>query len=420
MAERSSIKAYKKAKQYIAHGVNSPVRAFSEAGGTPVFIRSGSGALLRSIDGKKYIDFCMSWGALIHGHTDSDVTAAVKNAADHGTGFGCPTNAETELAQLVRGAFPSMETMRFVSSGTEAVMSAVRLARGYTGREKIIKFDGCYHGHSDSMLVSAGSGAAYAPQASSAGIPHSVAANTISVPFNDIHSLEKALNDNAGNVAAVIIEPVPANMGLVLPSDGYLEAVRRAATKHEALLIFDEVVTGFRVAYGGAQEYFGIKPDLTCLGKVIGGGLPAAAFGGRKEIMDRLAPFGDVYQAGTLSGNPLSMAAGTAAVKKLKQSGFYEGLGSAVLEINKAFGSLTKVKVVSLGSMFSLFFGGFKPLDFNDAKKSGKTEFAKWHSGMLKAGFYLPPSRLETCFVSAAHTGKQIDSFISHGLKILD
>jgi glutamate-1-semialdehyde 2,1-aminomutase len=419
VAVETSLRAFKKARKHIAHGVNSPVRAFVEIGGTPVFVESAKGSHIKSIDGKTYLDFCLSWGALIHGHADPDVVGAVKNAAEKGTGFGCPTNAETFLAQLVKGAFPSIETLRFVSSGTEAVMSAVRLARGYTGRDKIIKFDGCYHGHSDSMLVAAGSGAARAPKASSAGVPAGTALNTISIPFNDIQILEKILYENIKDVAAVIMEPIPANMGLVLPRDGFLEAVRKITQKLGVLLIFDEVISGFRVAYGGAQEYYGITPDLTCLGKITGGGLPAAAFGGKKEIMDHLAPYGDVYQAGTLSGNPVAMAAGIAAISKLKRPGFYEDLNLKTEYIREAFGGFKDAKIVSIGSMFTVFFGGYKPLNFEDVKKTNAKSFKKWHGSMLRAGFYLPPSRFETCFISAAHTQGQIDSFITKGLKIL-
>lgn len=419
MAVASSAKAFENAKKHIAGGVDSPVRAFNEVKGAPVFISSAKGPYIRSIEGKKYLDFCMSWGALIHGHADSDVIAAVKRAAENGTGFGCPTNAETELAVMVKDAFPSIETLRFVSSGTEAVMSAVRLARGYTGKDKIIKFDGCYHGHSDSMLVAAGSGAAKAPGASSAGVPQGTAENTISIPFNDIKIFEKTLIKNLKHTAAVIMEPVPANMGLVLPMDGYLESVRRLTRQYGVLLIFDEVITGFRAAYGGAQEYFGIKADLTCLGKIIGAGLPAAAFGGRKDIMDRLAPFGDVYQAGTLSGNPVAMAAGIAALKKLKRPGFYNELNLKAETMREGFGSLKNAKVASLGSMFTVFFGGFRPLDFDDVKRTNPAAFRKYHFAMLKAGVYLPPSRFETCFISAAHTQEQIDSFVEKGLKIL-
>jgi glutamate-1-semialdehyde 2,1-aminomutase len=420
MAVKKSQTAFKRAQKHIAHGVNSPVRAFTQTDGKPVFINSGRGSEITSIDGKTYVDFCMSWGALIHGHSDADINNAVKTAVNKGTGFGCPTEAETELAELVKEAFPSIETLRFVSSGTEAVMSAIRLARGFTGRDKIIKFDGCYHGHSDSMLVKAGSGVAGARQASSAGVTGASAEDTISIPFNDIELFKKVLNENRSHVAAVIMEPVPANMGLIIPEESYLRSIRKITESFGVLLIFDEVITGFRLGFGGAQEYFGIRPDITCLGKIIGGGLPAAAFGGRKEIMDILAPEGNVYQAGTLSGNPVVMAAGIAAVKKLKKKDFYAEMELKTERLQAAFGRLKKTKVVSLGSMFTLFFGGFKPGNFSDVMKTDAKKFRKFHSCMLRSGFYLPPSRFETCFISASHTERQIDLFAEKALKILD
>jgi glutamate-1-semialdehyde 2,1-aminomutase len=361
----------------------------------------------------------MSWGALIHGHADVDTVDAVKRAAEKGTSFGCPTNAETELAEFVKEAFPSIGLLRFVSSGTEAVMSAVRLARGFTGKDKIIKFDGCYHGHSDSMLVKAGSGAARAPEASSAGVPIGTVENTISISFNDIKLFEKTVRHNYKETAAVIIEPVPANMGLIVPEQGYLKAIRDITKKYGVLLIFDEVITGFRVAFGGAQEYFNIVPDLTCLGKIIGGGLPAAAFGGRRDIMEMLSPGGSVYQAGTLSGNPLAMAAGIAAVKKLKRKDFYTDLDEKVGTMQEAFQGLKNIKFVSLGSMFTIYFAGFKPANFEDVKRTDADAFKKWHAAALVGGFYLPPSRFETCFVSGAHSERQTAAFINTALKIL-
>ena len=398
-------------------GVNSPVRAFKAVGGTPVFLRRGQGAYVWDADGNRYVDFLGSWGPLILGHADPDVTAAIAEAAKEGTTFGASTEREVILGEAIRAAFPSMERMRFVSSGTEATMSALRAARGFTGRNKIIKIDGGYHGHADMLLASAGSGAATLGIPGSAGVTPAAVADTIIVPFNDVAAMEGAFAANSGQVAALIIEPIPGNMGLVRPHPGYLQSLRTLCDCHGSVLIFDEVISGMRVSRGGAQQLFGVKPDLTCLGKIIGGGLPLGAYGGRAGILKVISPEGPVYQAGTLSGNPLAMAAGTAMLAKLDTPLYnrLEELGER-LEIGlvKAM-QATQIKgcIQRVGSAFTLFFCGGPVTDFTTAKTANTNHYAKFFHEMLQRGFYLPPAQLEAAFISAAHQESEIDAFIN-------
>ncbi len=409
----NSLKARARARKALAGGVDSPVRAFGEVGGKPIFIKKATGCRITDLDGNSYVDFCNSWGALILGHAHPAVVKAVREAAGRGTSYGCPTEAETDLAEAVRKAVPTMERVRFVSSGTEAVMSAVRLARGFTSRDLVLKFDGCYHGHSDGLLVKAGSGVTGIVDASSKGVPRDVARNTLSVPYNDLPALERTMKRHGDRLACVLIEPVAANMGLVLPDRAWLARLRGLTQKHGALLIFDEVITGFRLSYGGAQEYFGIRPDLTCLGKIIGGGLPAAAFGGRRDIMALLAPDGPVYQAGTLSGNPLAMAAGLAALEELSKPGVYVRLAEGARVLGKSLGDIPGVSFVSAGSMFCLFFRDQAPRDYAEVRECGAAKFRRWFHTMLGNNFYLPPSQFETAFVSLAHSEQDLARFAS-------
>lgn len=409
----NSVKARDRARRVLAGGVDSPVRAFGEVGRKPVFVKKAAGCRITDLDGNSYVDFCNSWGALILGHAHPAVVRAVRGAAGRGTSYGCPTEAETALAEAVKKAVPSMELLRFVSSGTEAVMSAVRLARGFTGRDLVLKFDGCYHGHSDGLLVKAGSGVTGITGASSKGVPRDVAKNTLSIPYNDLAALERTLGKYGDRLACVLVEPVAANMGLVLPDRAWLGALRALTARHGALLVFDEVITGFRLSYGGAQGYFGIRPDLTCLGKILGGGLPAAAFGGRRDIMALLAPDGPVYQAGTLSGNPLAMAAGLAALEELAKPGVYGRLAERTRAIGKAFEDVPGVSLVSAGSMFCVFFRQTNPRDYAEVRECAAARFRVWFHAMLDKGFYLPPSQFETSFVSLAHSESDLARFAS-------
>ena len=394
-------------------GVNSPVRAFRGVGGTPLFIKSAHGATITDADDQPYIDYVGSWGPMILGHADEEVVAALQEAATRGTSFGAPSELEVELAQEIIDAVPSIEMVRMVSSGTEATMSAIRLARGLTGRTKLVKFEGCYHGHGDSLLVKAGSGVATLGLPDSPGVPAALAENTITVPYNDLDALADVFS-NHDDIAAVIIEPVVGNMGCVVPADGYLEGTRELTTKHGALLIFDEVMTGFRVARGGAQERYGISPDITTLGKIIGGGLPVGAYGGSKALMRNIAPAGPIYQAGTLSGNPLSMTAGLITLRRLRNTSIYdqlerasarlcEGLISAAGEVGVAT-TLNRV-----GSMFTLFFTDSPVRNWESANRCDRQMFAKFFHAMLAEGVYLPPSQFEAAFVGAAHTEEIIE-----------
>ncbi len=400
---------FARAQAAIPGGVNSPVRACRSVGAEPLFIARGRGATVTDVDGNDYLDLIGSWGPLILGHAHPEVLAAITEAAANGTTFGAPTEIEVTFAETIRAAFPSMQRVRAVSSGTEATMSALRLARGFTGRAKIIKMDGGYHGHADCLLVAAGSGAATLGIPGSAGVPDGAAQDTLVVPFNDLAAVDAALAANAGEVAAIIVEPVCGNMGLVAPAPGYLEGLRERCTAAGTVLIFDEVMTGFRVAYGGAQARFGVTPDLTTLGKIIGGGLPAAAFGGRADIMEKLAPLGPVYQAGTLSGNPLAMAAGLKALEILRRPGTYERLEVAGAALEAAFLEAARAAGVPaivnrVGSMLTLFFCAGPVSDYATAKAADTQRFGSFFRGMRERGVFLPPSQYEAMFVSLAHT----------------
>jgi len=402
-------KLFLRAAKVIPSGVNSPVRAFKSVGGTPVFVKKAAGPYLWDADGKRYLDFCASWGPMIFGHAPKGLVRTLAREAAGGTSFGAATEREVLMAEAVRRFFPSMQKIRMTSSGTEAVMSAVRLARGFTGRDKIVKIDGGYHGHVDSLLVKAGSGGATFGIPDSAGIPKELAKLTLTVPFNDVPALETIFKKQGTSIAAFILEPIPANMGVVLPARGYLEAARRITKKHGSLLIFDEVITGFRVHAGGAQKKFGVTPDLTCLGKIMGGGLPAAAFGGRREVMDCLAPAGPVYQAGTLSGNPLAMAAGLWMMSEMKKTALRASLEKKSARFLNDLQSLINESNYPLrlnvqGSMFTLFFTASPVLDYAGAKTSDTKAYARYFHACLKRGLYLAPSQFEANFISTAHS----------------
>jgi glutamate-1-semialdehyde 2,1-aminomutase len=416
MAILRSQAIFERAKQLIPGGVNSPVRACRSVGVDPVFIAQGDGAYITDVDGNQYIDMIGSWGPLILGHAQRDILDAIAEQMAMGTTFGAPTEIEVRFAETIRNAYPSMEMVRAVSSGTEATMSALRLARGFTGRDKLIKMDGGYHGHADCLLVAAGSGAATLGIPGSAGVPEGAARDTIVVPYNDLAAVERACA--AGDVAAVIVEPVAGNMGLVLPQPGYLEGLREITRKHGTVLIFDEVMSGFRCAFGGAQAIYGITPDLTCLGKIVGGGLPAAAFGGRAEIMQKLAPLGPVYQAGTLSGNPIAMAAGLAAIGILARPGTYERLNELGQKLETglsaaAAAAKVPVQINRIGSMITVFFTATPVTDYATAKTSDTARFGTFFRGMREAGVFLPPSQFEAMFVSLAHTDEDLDKVIA-------
>ena len=405
----------KRAEKLFPGGVNSPVRAFRAVGGEPPFIERGEGAYLWDADGNRFIDYFGSWGPMILGHAFTPVVEAIQEAAARSASFGASTQAEGDLAELVRAAYPSVEKMRFVSSGTEATMSAIRLARAFTGRKYIVKFEGCYHGHADGLLVKAGSGVATFGIPGSAGVPEEIAHFTLALPFNDAAAVEAAFAAHTGEIAAVIVEPIVGNAGCIPPAPGYLEALRTLTANHGALLIFDEVMPGFRVAFGGAQELYGIRPDLTTLGKILGGGLPVGAFGGPAGIMDQLAPLGPVYQAGTLSGNPLAMAAGIATVGYLRahRKDVYpklERLSAAVADGVSAAAASAGIPLTTnrVGSMFTWFFTSDPVTDFTTAARSDTTRFAAFHRAMLQAGVWLPPSQFEAAFLSTAHTDADI------------
>lgn len=416
MPKSRSEQIYERAQQVIPGGVNSPVRACRSVGTDPVFVARGSGATVTDVDGKRYIDLIGSWGPLILGHAQAEILDAIRDAMAAGTTFGAPTEIEVQFAETLRQIYPSMEMVRAVSSGTEATMSALRLARGFTGRPKIVKTDGGYHGHADCLLVAAGSGAATLGIPGSAGVPGNAAGDTLVVPYNDLTAVQSACA--RGDVAAVIIEPVAGNMGLVLPAPGYLEGLRSITAKHGVVLIFDEVITGFRVAYGGAQALYGIRPDLTCLGKIVGGGLPAAVFGGRADIMQMLAPLGPVYQAGTLSGNPLALAAGLKAIEILGRTGTYERLEQLGNQLGQGLAKAAADLGVSacvnqLGSMTTLFFADGPITDYASAKTADTTQFSAFFQAMRNSGVFLPPSQFEAMFVSLAHTEADLDQVIA-------
>lgn len=410
---------FREAQQVIPGGVNSPVRAFKGVGGKPVFFQSALGAYVKDVDGNELIDYVGSWGPMILGHNHPDVVAAVREQALQGLSFGAPTALETELALKVRQLFPSMELLRMVNSGTEATMSAIRLARGFTGRNRIIKFEGCYHGHSDSLLVKAGSGALTLGVPSSPGVPEALAENTITLTFNDLNSVEETFNKVGSEIACIIVEPVAGNMNCIPPVPGFLQGLRRICDEHGALLIFDEVMTGFRVALGGAQAYYDIKPDLTTLGKIIGGGLPVGAFGGRREVMKDLAPLGPVYQAGTLSGNPLAMAAGLATLNNIAQPGFHDDLTDKVEQLLKGFrlqADLAGIplRTVHVGAMFGLFFTEQETVErFDQVMACDSERYGRFFHAMLDEGVYLAPSAFEAGFISAAHGDQEIEQTVA-------
>ncbi len=403
----SNEELFERAERVIPGGVNSPVRSFRSVGGTPVFIERGAGSRLYTSDGRELIDFCMSWGALLFGHADPEIVEAVQKAAADGTGFGAATRREVLFAEKLCSMIPYVEQVRCVNSGTEAVMTALRLARGATRRDKILKFEGCYHGHSDAMLVSAGSGLLTGGLSSSAGVPSGTAADTLVAPYNDIEAVEEIMKHSGDRIAAIIVEPVAANMGLVPPNPGFLEALREMASVHGAVLIFDEVITGFRFGPTTYGALCGIEPDLTCLGKIIGGGLPLAAVGGRRKIMEKLAPIGPVYQAGTLSGNPLAVAAGLIALIKMERDNPFPKIG------RKLAGSFEEVKLQQMGSAFTFFFSKALPQNLAGAKQCDTGKYATFFHAMLKRGIYLPPAQFETAFISAAHTDADITALVS-------
>jgi glutamate-1-semialdehyde 2,1-aminomutase len=415
---------FKESIQVIPGGVNSPVRACKSVGAEPVFIDRANGSKIIDADGNEYIDYIGSWGPMILGHRHPAVVEAIQTVLARGTSFGAPTDLETELGNIIINAVPSMEMVRMVNSGTEATMSAVRLARGFTKRDTIIKFDGCYHGHGDTLLVEAGSGVATLGIPGSPGIPDSVIQHTLSLPFNDIEAITRIFNEKGDSIACVIVEPVAGNMGMVKPLAGFLETLRNLTEKAGSLLIFDEVMTGFRVAYGGAQSLYGVTPDLTCLGKIIGGGLPVGAYGGKKKIMEYIAPQGPVYQAGTLSGNPVAMAAGIATLKELQKPGFYDALETMSLKLasgleQAAKNAGIKASAANVGSMLGFFFTDKKVNDFEDAKKSDTEMFSRYYKNMRDRGIYLAPSQFEALFVSAAHSEQDIDSTIKAAEEVL-
>ncbi len=407
-----------RAKAVIPGGVSSPVRAFKAVGGSPLFVARAEGARFWDEDGRAFVDYVGSWGPMILGHAHPAVVEAVRQATGRGTSYGAPCAAEVELAERIVRHVPSVEKVRFVSSGTEATMSALRVARGFTGRRKILKFDGCYHGHADSLLVSAGSGVATLGIPGSPGVPEGTVADTLVAPFNDVAAVEAVVAAHGPDLAAVIVEPVCGNMGTVAPAPGYLEALREITRTNGTVLIFDEVMTGFRLALGGAQERYGIRPDMTCLGKIVGGGLPAAAYGGRADIMGTVAPDGPVYQAGTLSGNPLAMAAGTTMLDLLARPGTYEALEalSARLEDGlrrAARDASATVAVNRVGSMITVFFCAGPVTDYATAKASDTKRFGRFFHAMLERGFYLPPAQFEAAFVSLAHGEAEIDATVA-------
>lgn len=419
-----STELFEKASAVIPGGVNSPVRAGKAVGARPLFIDSADGAEITDADGNVYIDYIGSWGPMILGHRHPAVMEAIESVMRRGLSFGASTDLEVELANMVVDAVPSIEMVRMVNSGTEATMSAIRLARGVTGRDAIVKFEGCYHGHADMLLVGAGSGVATQGIPGSPGVPRDVVKHTFSLPYNDVHALRDLFSNMGREIACVIVEPVAGNMGMVPPEPGFLEALREETLKHGSLLIFDEVMSGFRVAYGGAQERYGIMPDITCLGKVIGGGMPVGAYGGSREVMSRVAPEGDVYQAGTLSGNPVAMAAGIATLSQLKKPGVYESLEEKTAGLAEGLKTVAgkagiKVHVNSVGAMLGLFFTDSRVTDFKSAKSSNLEMFAAYYRGMLENRVFIAPSQFEAIFVSTAHTDEHIEKTLSAAGKVM-
>lgn len=424
MDRKKSVDLFEKAQKLIPGGVNSPVRAFKAVGGQPIFIEKASGSKIYDADGNEYIDYVGSWGPMVLGHTHPAVTEAVSSALAKGASFGAPTELEVTMAGLVIEAVPSVEVVRMVNSGTEATMSAIRLARGFTGRDKIIKCEGCYHGHEDSLLVKAGSGALTFGVPTSPGVPADVAKNTLTIPYNDLEAFEQAVADNKDEIACIIVEPVPGNMGCIPPAPGYLEGLRKITEREGIVLIFDEVMSGFRVALGGVQELYGVTPDLTTMGKVIGGGLPVGAYGGKAEIMAKIAPSGPVYQAGTLSGNPLAMSAGIATLTELKKPGVYEELDRKAKKLGDGMAAITAeagcpafhTRVVS---MFSTFFTSEEVTDFNSAFTCDTEKFGRFFMGMLDKGVNLAPSQFEAGFMSLAHTDEDIERTLGAAKEVI-
>lgn len=411
---RRSTQLFSEAQQVIPGGVDSPARAFSAVGGQPLFIERGEGAHVIDADGNEYVDYVLSWGPLILGHSHPRVAAALKEAVDRGTSYGAPTRLETELAELLIEAMPAVEMVRFVNSGTEATMSALRLARAYTGRDKIVKFVGCYHGHADFLLVQAGSGVATLGLPDSPGVPGGTAQDTLTAPYNDLGAVEEAFAAYPDEIAAVIVEPVGGNMGVVPPEEGFLEGLREITANHDAVLIFDEVMTGFRVAYGGAQELYDVEPDLTTLGKVIGGGLPVGAYAGKQEVMETVAPTGPMYQAGTLSGNPLAMTGGIETLKVLGEPGVFEGIEQKAAVLADGVGRAAADAGVTIhqtrvGTMFSNFFTSEPVTDYESAKASDTDKFARYFHVILEEGIYMAPSQFESGFISLAHSSEDIE-----------
>ncbi|MBI4654381.1 MAG: glutamate-1-semialdehyde 2,1-aminomutase [Nitrospirae bacterium] len=415
LTHKKSLELFKKAKTCIPGGVNSPVRAFKAVGGNPLFIKSAKGSKIYDADGNEYIDYVLSWGPMILGHAHPQVTRALKKTVENGTSYGAPTSLETELAEMILKVYPSMDKLRMVNSGTEATMAAIRVARGFTGKDKIIKFEGCYHGHGDAFLVKAGSGATTLGVPDSPGVPKDYAKNTITVPFNDLMALKKTLEKEAKNIACMILEPVVGNIGCVLPRKGFLEGVSELTKRYDIVLIFDEVMTGFRVSFGGAQKAYKIKPDMTCLGKVIGGGLPVGAYGGRKDIMAMVSPEGPVYQAGTLSGNPIAMTAGIETLKILSKPDTYKNLEEKAKTLEDGLKDAAKMagvktKFYRAGTMFCTYFTDKEVVDYKTAKASDTGRFARFFQEMLKRGVYLAPSQFEAGFISLAHSQKDINT----------
>ncbi|MFZ3065751.1 MAG: glutamate-1-semialdehyde 2,1-aminomutase [Nitrospirota bacterium] len=416
MRNAISKKLFAEAQKYIPGGVNSPVRAFKSVGGEPIFIKRAKGCYIYDVDGNKFIDYVLSWGPMILGHANPKVTKMIKNAISKGTSYGAPTALEVRFAKMLNEALPSMELLRLVSSGTEAAMSALRLARGFTNRDKILKFEGCYHGHADSLLVKAGSGLATMGVPDSAGVPDDLAKHTLTVAYNDLDAVKKAVAEHGKDMACIIVEPVAANMGVVPPKEGFLEGLRKVTAENNILLIFDEVITGFRLAYGGAQEYYGIKPDLTCLGKIIGGGLPIGAYGGRRDIMEKISPLGAVYQAGTLSGNPVAVTAGIETLKLLKKD-VYKELEKKSAYLAEGIKNAAKKAGIStchtrVGSILCTFFTPNNVIDYASAKTSDTKAYAKFFFAMLEKGINLAPSQFEAMFLSTAHTEREIERTI--------
>ena len=414
----TSDRLFEEAQRYIPGGVNSPVRAFRAVGGTPRFIARAAGAKIYDVDGREYIDYVASWGPMILGHAHPQVVQALQQAAERGTSYGAPTAGEVTLASLICDAFSSIDLVRLVSSGTEAAMSAIRVARGYTRRDLIVKFDGCYHGHTDGLLVQAGSGATTLGIPNSGGVPSSYTQQTLSLPFNNLAAVREAFERYHERIAAVVLEPIPGNMGVVLPASGFLQGLRELTSQHSALLIFDEVITGFRVLYGGAQHLYGVTPDLTVLGKIIGGGLPVGAFGGRRDIMEQIAPLGPVYQAGTLSGNPLAVTAGIETLRLLRQPQVYEHLETKARQLCDGVQDAAKragvlVYATRIGSMFSTFFTDHPITDYASTSSADTAQFRRYFHALLNAGVYVAPSQFEAGFVSTAHTDDDIERTIA-------